>query len=64
MTQAPLMGSAEACEILRIDRSTLTRWVAKGRISPAQKLPGESGVYLFDPDEVDRVAAEQQAAAS
>jgi predicted site-specific integrase-resolvase len=61
-TTEQLMGSAEACGILGIDRSTLTRWVAKGIITPAQKLPGETGVYLFQPAEVRRVAAEQDGA--
>lgn len=55
------MGSAEACEVLGIDRSTLTRWVARRWITPAQKMPGASGAYLFEPAEVERVAAEHRA---
>lgn len=51
----PLITSAEACERLTIDRSTLSRWVAAGRIVPATKLPGLRGAYLFDPAEVERV---------
>lgn len=54
---APLITTAEAVEQLNIDRSTLTRWVASGRIQPAQKLPGLRGAYLFNADEVERVKA-------
>ena len=53
--------SAEVCERLGIDRSTLSRWVAAGRITPAMKLPGIRGPYLFDPAEVERAAAERAA---
>lgn len=59
MTQPPLMGSIEACGILGIDRSTITRWVASGRIA-AHKMPGKSGAFLFDPAEVERVRAEAE----
>ena len=50
-----LLSSAEACTILHISRSTLIRWVAAGKIQAAQKLPGQSGVYLFEPAEVPRL---------
>jgi predicted site-specific integrase-resolvase len=67
MTQTPsLLTSAEACEQLGdIDRSTLSRWVLIGRITPAQKLPGIRGAFLFEPAEVQRLRDElrQQATA-
>jgi len=52
-----LITSADACETLNIDRSTLSRWVASGRISPATKLPGIRGPFLFTRAEVERVKA-------
>jgi excisionase family DNA binding protein len=58
MTQPPLMGSAEVCNVLGVDRSTLTRWIASGRIKPVQKLPGKSGAFIFTPAEVQRVRQE------
>ena len=62
-TTADLIGSAEACRILGdISRSTLTRWVESGRITPAYRLPGENGAVLFTRAEVERVAAERSAA--
>jgi transcriptional regulator with XRE-family HTH domain len=46
--QPDYIGSSELCEILGIDRSTLSRWVQSGRIKPAMKLPGLRGAFLFD----------------
>lgn len=43
-----LIGSAEVCDLLKIDRSTLTRWVKDGRLTPVTKLPGLRGGYIFD----------------
>ena len=66
MSSTPqLLNSGEACEQLGgIDRSTLSRWVLIGRITPAQKLPGLRGAFLFDPEEVARVRADLERAAS
>lgn len=50
-----LLTSAEACECLAIDRSTLSRWVASGRIEPALKNPGVRGPFVFTATEVERV---------
>lgn len=54
-TPDALITSAQACERLNIDRSTLSRWVAAGRITPLIKGPGLRGAFLFDPAEVERV---------
>jgi excisionase family DNA binding protein len=62
MTEAQLIGSAEACGILGIDRGTLIRWIASGRIHAVQKLPGQTGAYIFDRAEVTRVKTEQDKA--
>ena len=54
-----LIGAAEACSRLGgIDRSTLSRWVAAGRIAPAIKAPGARGAFLVHPSEVDRLASD------
>lgn len=54
-TSTDFMSSAEACELLSVDRSTLTRWVAAGLIRPAMKAPGLRGAYFFERAEVERV---------
>ena len=48
-----MIGSADVCKRLKIDRSTLSRWVALGRISPAMRLPGPTGAMLFHPQDVE-----------
>ena len=57
-----LMTSAEVCDRLGIDRSTLSRWVASGRISPTTKLPGIRGAFLFTRAEIERVKAGERPA--
>jgi hypothetical protein len=39
-----------------VDVSTISRWVQLGKVTPAVRLPG-SGQMLFDPEEVERLAA-------
>lgn len=56
------LTSAQAAGFLGVHRRTLTRWVASGRIVPLDQLPGIRGAYLFDPAEVERVAAQRGAA--
>jgi excisionase family DNA binding protein len=51
----PLLGSAEVCDALDIDRSTLSRWIKDGTAVPAMRLPGKTGAYLFSRDELDRL---------
>lgn len=41
--------------------STLTRWVAAGRLIPSRKLPGRTGPFLFWRHDIERIAAERQA---
>ena len=60
-TTAPPIPSAEACRLLNIDRSTLTRWVASGRLTPAFKAPGLRGAYFFELEHVQALAAENAA---
>ena len=52
-----LLATIEAAEVIGVERSTLSRWVASGRISIAHRLPGRNGAVLFARSEVERVAA-------
>jgi len=54
-----LVGSREVCEYLEIDRSTLTRWVAAGRLHPHMQLPGVNGAFVFRWAEVLRCARDE-----
>lgn len=60
--KAETVGSREACEMLGgIQRSTLTRWVASGRLEPAMRLPGKTGAYLFHRADIERLVGERAA---
>jgi hypothetical protein len=43
-----------------ISLRTLLRMVDAREIVPAEKLPGETGAYLFDPEEVERAFRERE----
>lgn len=55
-TTNPPLSTAEAAERAGIDRSTLTRWVASGRITPAFRTPG--GALFFHAADIDEAAAQ------
>lgn len=57
-----LLGTVEAAEALGCERSTLSRWVKEGRLTPAHKLPGRNGAFLFTRDEIERVRIAEAAA--
>jgi len=67
MADEPFIGSTEACRVLQVDKSTLTRWAAEGRITPKHRLPGRNGALLFAQADVEALRAERatvEAAAS
>jgi predicted site-specific integrase-resolvase len=53
-----LFGSTETCRMLGISRSTLTQWIEKEWIVPADQLV-ERGAYVFTYGEIQRAAKEQ-----
>ena len=55
-----LIGATEAAEILGVSRATVSRWVTEEKLQPAQKMPGETGAYLFRRAEVERARREQE----
>lgn len=62
MPNTDLMATVEVAESLGCERSTLSRWVKEGRITPAMRLPGPTGAFLFHPAEVERVRLTEAAA--
>ena len=49
-----LIGTREACDLLDIDKSTLSRWVAKGYLKPAMRLGSSpNSAMLFRRDDID-----------
>ena len=57
-----LIGAAEAAEILGLERSTLTRWIHGGKITPLTQLDGKRGAYVFDRADVVSISQGSQAA--
>jgi len=55
-----VLVTAEAAEILGVDRATVVRWAEKGKLLPIRKLPGRNGDYLFSRDEVVRRKAHEE----
>lgn len=49
-----LLASAQVCEHVGIDRSTLSRYVKAGQITPAMRLPGRRGAMLFEQAAADK----------
>lgn len=49
--------TAEAAQILGKSVATVNRLVALGRLTPARKLPGKTGAYLFDRAAVEALRA-------
>lgn len=55
MAQPHLIGAADVCERLDIDRSTLSEWVKAGKIAPALTGRGRTGAHFFDETDVDKL---------
>jgi excisionase family DNA binding protein len=63
MSDDTLVGSEEASRIIGVPRSTFLRWVQRGRVPGAVKMPGLSGAYLFRRADIEQLASEVQAIA-
>lgn len=53
---ADLLGTTEAAERLGVSVRTIHRLVARGHLTPATKLPGSTGAYLFAAADVAALA--------
>lgn len=62
MTDSPpdFIGAGESCAILKVHRTTLTRWVAAGVLKVAHKLPGENGAFLFNRADVEALRDQRE----
>jgi excisionase family DNA binding protein len=43
---------AEAAVLIGVDRSTINRWITRGRLVPTRKLPGRTGTTLVSSADV------------
>lgn len=58
-----LITTVEAVAILGCDRSSISRWVSSGRLTPVRKLPGQTGAFLFDKSDIEALRDELKAEA-
>ena len=58
ITPSQLIGSATVCELLNIDRSTLTRRIQRGTLKPLARLDG-MGSFVFDRIDIEAAANER-----
>lgn len=59
----PVLSVIEAAEQSGIPRRSLQWAILKGRL-PAHKMPGRTGAYLIDPDDLaDYISRREQASA-
>lgn len=56
-----LITATEAAAILGQTVRNVARLAGTGKLEPAKKLPGLRGAYLFNPDDVDALAATEKA---
>jgi excisionase family DNA binding protein len=52
-----LIATLEAAQLLGVSVRTVHRMVAQGHLTPAAKVPGRTGAYLFAADDVHAFAA-------
>lgn len=57
-TTVEFVSTAAAAKYIGIERSTLFRWVKKGRITPAMRVSPDNGAYLFHRTDVEALARE------
>ena len=49
--------------MLGISKRTVHQRIGAGRIAPIQKMPGQTGQYLFDRSYIEQIAADEREAA-
>jgi excisionase family DNA binding protein len=54
-----IVGTDEAARILEVERSTVTRWAQAGTLTPAYKMTGLRGAYVFARADIDALKAER-----
>jgi excisionase family DNA binding protein len=60
-SEANVILADEVAEILGINKSTVTRRAADGRLPYLRKIDGPRGAYIFDRVEIERLAKEKVA---
>lgn len=59
LPMSQVVSTAETAQILHCSIRTVHRQAALGQLPTVGKLPTARGAYLFDRDEIERLAAER-----
>jgi len=62
MGHQDLIGVRQAAEIVGVSGRTIKRLAKDGVLPHAMKLPGDTGAYIFNLDDVQALAAKKAAA--
>lgn len=54
-----LVNVSEVADMLGISKRTVHQRIGAGRIAPIQKMPGQTGQYLFDRAYIEQIAADE-----
>ena len=55
-----LVNVSEVADMLGISKRTVHQRIGAGRIAPIQKMPGQTGQYLFDRAYIEKIAADER----
>lgn len=61
---AHLLTTSQVAARLGIHRGTVLQRVTYGHLTPTTQLPGRTGAYLFDAEQVEALAAERETEAT
>lgn len=59
MSNVQFMTTAEVAAALKVSPRRVSRMVESGTLTPATKLPGVRGAFLFDPETVRAASVEK-----
>lgn len=48
-----LIGTGTAAQIMGVNKTTLTRQIAAGKLEPFSQLDGPGGAFVFDRNEIE-----------
>jgi len=57
-----LLTTSQVAERLGISRNTVLQRVSYGRLTPSAQLPGRTGAFLFDAEQIEAAAEQRDAA--
>lgn len=58
--EAEVIGTVEAAATLNVDRTTLVRWISRGKVKPFVRGTGRTGEYMFLRSDIENVKRSQR----